>query len=130
MPDITIKIPDNLTSLEEAALIAKKLTQKALSGSARGSKNRIGTEIKIIEQKTNIVIERVNKEKPIETLKCNVCGCTYQSNMAKIYFTNYGGKIRSIKVCSSQCIEDVITMFPDGRVAKSRSKLKPLRVFN
>jgi hypothetical protein len=128
MKPIIVKVPDNLTPLQEALAVSKKLTQKALSGSGSAIKNRIGDEINIIEPEQQIIIQRVNKEKPIEFCKCSVCHTEYQSNLAAYYFTNYGGSVRKMPVCSPECVSIMVSAFP-GRIADNKKKLIPVRFF-
>lgn len=72
---INIKIADNLSEKEELIAIGKKLYQKQLSGVGRNKEiKRLGGGVDIKDLQTTIVIDRVSTEKPIELLKCNVCG--------------------------------------------------------
>lgn len=120
---INIKIADNLTEQQEVIAIAKKLAQKQLSGrSDNKSVKRLGGGVDIKNLQTTIVIDRVSNEKPIELLTCNVCGCEYQSDMAKYYYHNYGGKNTKRGVCSDDCVQFMIDNF-GVRVAKKASQL-------
>lgn len=127
--NITISIPDNLSPEKELITIAKKLSQKTLTGSGRNKEVlRIGTQVDFKELQTTITINRVSTEKPIEMVKCNVCGCEYQNNTAKFYYHNYGGRKKKVAVCSDECQKLVIELF-GGRISKSKSKLKPVRFY-
>ena len=120
---INIKIPDNLSDKDELIAIGKKLTQKHLSGGGDNkSVKRLGGGVDVKEITTTIVIERVSAEKPIELLKCNVCGCEYRSDMAKYYHHNYGGKRQRRSVCSDNCVQFMIENF-GVRVQKTARKL-------
>lgn len=128
---INIKIADNLNEQEEIFAIAKQLTQKHLSsGGQNKAVKRIGDEINITDLKTTIIIDRVSTEKPITMNTCNVCGCEYQSNVAKHYFHNYGGNRKKRFVCSTECQQFMIDTF-GCRVSKSAIKLpNPINYFN
>lgn len=130
MKTIKIKIADNLTPAQEALEIGKQLTKKSLSGGGQNKEvKRIGNQLDVIDITTQIIVERVSTEKPIEMLKCNVCGCEYQSNMAKSYFHNYGGKRQKRNVCSDDCVSFMVENF-GVRVAKSAMKLPhPINYF-
>jgi hypothetical protein len=129
MKKIIISIPDNLTPLQEAAAIAKKMTQKALSGSSMNKgRARIGTEIKIKDLETEIVIKRVSSEPIIEMVECPVCNGEYQNNTAKFYYTNYGGNVRKKPVCSDICVNAMCDAFP-GRISANKTALKAVRLF-
>src|SRR5690349_4308451 len=123
--NIEIKIPDTLSEKEEAVLIAKKLSQKALSGSGRNKEQkRIGVFLEPKMLKTTITIIRECKEKPIEFIKC-YCGCEFEKGKESHYFHNYGGKVKKVEVCSDDCLDFVLENFGE-RVQKSKSKLKPI----
>lgn len=130
MKTIKISIPDNLSEEKEVFAIAKKLQQKALSGNAKNKDVlRIGDNVDFKELQTQIIITRVSSEKPIEMVTCNVCNCEYQSNTAKYYFHNYGGKPQKRAVCSTECQNFMVENF-GVRVAKSKSKLQsPINYF-
>ena len=122
--EITITIPDRLTSEQEILAIKKQLTTKMLSSSARdSSRKRIGDSVDIEYLETTITVKRKGP-KPIELLKCNVCGCEYQSDEFKAVFVNYGGPKRSIKVCCEECQDTLIDMCGQGRASKRRNGLK------
>lgn len=128
MKKIRIKIPDNLSPEEEAVEIGQRLVQKALSGSAtKRESKRIGDFVEIKELETNIIIERVSHQKNIELVKCNVCGCDYQSDLFKSVWHNYGGKHRKIHVCSESCQKELL-LFLGKRASIKRKDLKPLFV--
>lgn len=129
MKNIEIKIPDNLTPTEEVVFIAKKMTQKALSGNHKNKEIlRIGTGIEVKDLQTQITITRVSKEPVIEMVKCNMCGCEYQNTTAIYYWHNYGGIPKKRAVCSEECRNNVIELLP-GRTATSRNKLKTIRLY-
>lgn len=122
---IKIKIPIGLSESDEIKMIAQRLTQKMLSGDGKNEQILIGQYVEIQNIHTQIEIERVSPEPIIEMVTCNVCGSDYQSNLFSKYFHNYGGRIKMMKCCSSNCVDFMIDNFGD-RVAKSKSKLKPL----
>lgn len=127
MKKIEIKIPDNLTPAQEAATIAKKLLQKQLIGVAQNKDQiLIGQGVEVIELQTQITVTRVSKEKPIEMVTCNVCGCEYQNNTALYFWHNYGGNPRKTAVCSELCQSNVIELLT-GRAAKTKARLTPIR---
>lgn len=129
MNKIEIKVPDNLTPEKEALLIAKKLQQKQLSGSGKSKDQlRIGTEVTVQHLQTQITITRTSTEKPIEMVKCNVCGCEYQNNTAVHYWHNYGGKPIQMAVCSTDC-QDAVIEFLGDRAAITKNKLKSIRLY-
>jgi len=130
MKTIKINIPDNLSAEKEVFAIAKKLQQKALSGTGKNKEVlQIGDNIDIKDLETQIIITRVSTEKPIEMVKCNVCDCEYQNNMAFYYFHNYGGSRKRNAVCSDKCRQFMIDNF-GVRIAKSASKLpNPINYF-
>lgn len=130
MNNIEINIPDNLTPDKELLLIAKKLQQKQLSGSGKTKEQlRIGTEVTVQHLQTQITINRTSTEKPIEMVKCNVCGCEYQNNTAVHYWRNYGGKPKQVAVCSTGC-QNAVIEFLGKRAAKTKNKLSPIRLYN
>lgn len=130
MKTIKIKIADNLTAEQEAFAIGKQLAKRALSSGAQNKEvKRIGTQIDIIDLKTTIEVERFSTEKAITMLTCSVCGCEYQSNMAKYYFHNYGGGRQRRLVCSVGCVDYMVDNFAP-RVQKSANKLPhPINYF-
>jgi len=130
MKTIKIEIADNLSPKEEALAISKQLVQKSLTtGGQNKDVKRIGTQVDVIDLKTIIEIERISTEKPVTMLTCNVCGCEYQSDMAKHYFHNYGGNRTKRSVCSDKCRDFMVDMF-GVRIAKSASKLPaPINYF-
>ena len=129
MKEIKITIPDNLTPEAEAILIGKKLIQKALSGTGTSQDTkRIGDEVKIIYPDTMIKVIRVNEEKPVVLCTCSICNTEYQSDAAKYYFTNYGGNVRKLPVCSEACVSIVVNSFP-GRTAAKKKDLKHFRYY-
>lgn len=126
MAKIVVKIPDNLTKEQEIIAIAKKLHQKNVSGRGTNREQlKIGTEVKVLETETEILIQRVSHEKPIEFVNCPVCTINYQSNTASYYFTNYGGNVRKNPVCSKKCVQTMVDAFP-GRVSANKKKLTPI----
>ena len=128
---ITITIPDNLSKEDEVFAISKKLQQKALSTHGRqDDKKMIGDYNKVIDLTTTIVVKRTSKDKPIEMVKCTVCGCEYQNDMFFPVYVNYGGQNKLLKFCSEKCQEDVIEVCGEGRASKKRTGLKPVRTFN
>lgn len=121
---IELEIPDGLSSYEEAAEIGKRLMQKSLSGSGYDRNNKqIGERTKIKHLETIIVIKRKGG-KYIETLKCSVCGCDYQSDLAKKIFVNYGGVTKQRTYCSDNCDQSVIDVCGTGRAAFKKKDLK------
>jgi hypothetical protein len=123
---ITITIDDNLTDKEESAQIAKKLLTRSLSGRGQNDDyKRIGAEVNIKHLETTITIKRVSKDKPIEMVTCNVCGCEYDKSKALYYFHNYGGAKTKRAVCSKGCQDFMIDTF-GCRVAKTLNKLAPI----
>lgn len=124
MNTIKIRIKDNLNPLQEAAEIAKRLQQKALTnGGTNKEVLRIGQEYNIKELTTNIIVERYSSEKPIQMATCNACGHEYQSDFSWSYWHNYGGKPTQRHVCSEGCRNTVLE-FLGIRGAKTRSGLK------
>lgn len=129
MKKIKIVIPDDLTPKQEIEEIAQKLTQKMLVSHGRQQDHkRIGNQVDVKDLKTEITIERKG-ESPVEYIKCNVCGCDYQSDTAKVIWTNYGGTARPIKTCSDICIDNMVSMLGEGRLNRKKSKLKPVRFY-
>lgn len=127
--NIVISIPDNLSKEKEIIAIAKKLTQKTISGNGRNNENlRIGTQVDFKDLQTTITINRVSSDKPIEMITCNVCGCEYQNNTAKSYYHNYGGRNKKVLVCSNECA-DLIVGILGNRASKTKSKLKPIILY-
>ena len=127
--NIVISIPDNLSEEKEIIAIAKKLTQKAISGNGISKENlRIGTQVDYRDLQTTITINRVSNEKPIEMITCNVCGCDYQNNTAKPYYQNYGGRVKKVSVCSNECVDLIVSVLGD-RASKTKSKLKTIRFY-
>ena len=126
---IKIKISDGLSPLEESQEISSKLRQKLLASNANQfDKKRIGEGIDVKHLSTTIIIERTG-EKPIEMVRCNVCGCEYQSDMYKPVVVNYGGKVKTIKTCSQNCQESLIELCGVGRAGKTKKELKPFRLW-
>jgi hypothetical protein len=124
MNTIRIRIKDNLNPLQEAAEIAKRLQQKALTNGGTNKETlRIGQEYNIKELTTNIIVKRYSSEKPIQMVTCNVCGCEYQNNLSFPYWHNYGGTPTKRHVCSEECRNNVLG-FLGIRGAKTRSGLK------
>lgn len=120
-----IKIPIGLSPKEEIREIAKLLNTKLLSGNGKSKQQiAIGDDVNVTELNSLIEIQRIG-EKPAEYVKCNICGCEYQSNFFQKVFTNYGGKVKLIKVCSNKCQEDLINTCGEGRAAKTKGKLSP-----
>lgn len=129
MENIVIKIPDNLSPIKEAALISKRLAQKALTTSGTSKEVlRIGNELNIKKLKTTITIERVSNEKPIQMIKCNVCGCEYQNNTSSHFYHNYGGAVKKVSTCSKECSETAIELI-GNRASLKKSKIKPFNFF-
>lgn len=127
MKNINIKIADDLTPEQEVYAIAKHLAKKSI-GTNKDKQKRIGDVLEVKQLETTITVTRVSTERPIEMLTCNVCGCDYQSDRAKHYFHNYGGKRTKRNVCSDNCIEFMIENF-GVRIAKTANKLKPIRTY-
>lgn len=126
---VIITIPDTLTDQEEKRLNSERLVQKQLSFHGNElNKLRIGNNLEVKNLTTQIIINRTG-EKPIEFIPCNVCGCDYQSNLFKIVFVNYGGKNKSIKVCSENCQHTLIEICGKGRAALKLKQLTPVRFF-
>lgn len=124
MKKITINIPDGLSSLEEAHLIKDKLVQKALSGTGKNrDQKRIGDRVKVGYTETTIVIKR-DVSDHIETVKCNACGCDYQSDMFKRIYINYGGRTKELRYCSEDCCKTVIDICGPGRARFKKKDLK------
>lgn len=121
-----IVIPDDLTPDQELVHIANNLRQKFLGDSKQ---KRLGDSVNVKNLTTRITIERKGA-KPIEIIVCNVCNGNYQSDMFKPVWTNYGGSQKLIKTCSEQCQQNLIDYCGEGRAAKSRTKLKSVRIYN
>ncbi len=129
MKKIKIVIPDDLTPQQEAAEIAQRLMQKALSGTEKQiDKLRIGTQVDIKELTTQITIERTGA-KPIEMIKCSVCSSKYQSDLFFPLFVNYGGQKKKLKYCSQACRNTVLDICGEGRAAIKQKDLKPVRLY-
>jgi len=124
MKKIEIKIPDNLSPEKEAILIAKKLIQKSISGSAKEETRLIGSGVTIEHTQTQITITKESKEPVITMVKCNICGSEYQNNTAHYFWHNYGGNQRKVGVCSKDCQKSAVNFF-GIRAAISKNKLKP-----
>jgi len=131
MKTIKIRIPDNLSGEKEAFAIGKQLAKKSLSGGGQNKDvKRLGNQIDVIDLQTTIIVERFSTEKPIIMQTCNVCNCEYQSDMAKHYYHNYGGKRVKRSVCSADCVQFMVDNF-GARIQKSASKLPhPINYFN
>lgn len=128
--DVRIVIDDNLSEQEELLEIAKRLRQKSLSSSGISKQHkRIGNQVDVKSLETTITIVRKSKEKPIEFVTCNLCGCEYQSDLGKVYYHNYGGKRNKKKVCSDNCLNNILDAL-GNRASKSASKLpSPINFF-
>lgn len=120
MNKIEIKIPDNLTPIQEAALIARKLAKKSLPNSTATA--LIGNGLTVTDLQTQIIITRVNKEKPIKMINCPICGHIYEHGKGINYFHNYGGDPLKKSVCSTECRESVLSLL-GNRAAKTRFSL-------
>lgn len=126
---IKIVIPSDLTPEQEVIEISKKLVGKLLSGSARqADKLRIGDEVNISYLNTHIEIER-KVHNIIEFIPCPICRVEFQNDLFFRAWTNYGGKTKQHKLCSEQCREEFIELLGQGRGAKTKTGLVPVRLF-
>jgi rubredoxin len=121
MGKIIIDIQQGLTPEEEIIAISKKLAKKSISNTK--NVKAIGDGLLVEDLQTQIIVNRIYKEKVIVTARCSVCGCVYEKSKSKKLVTNYGGTKKILHYCSEDCRLTVLDMF-GGRVAKS--KLKPL----
>jgi len=129
MNKIKITIEDGMTPIQEAERISQILRQKLLAGHGRQKDlKRIGDQVDVQHIETQIVVVRKG-EKPIELIKCPVCSCDFQNDLFFSVWTNYGGKNRQLKTCSSNCQSGLIEFCGEGRAAKSRLKLKPVKFY-
>ena len=120
MKKVNIHIPDDLTPAEEASYIAKALSRKALGGTKQ---KLIGTGYDIKDTKTQIIIERVSPE-PVVVLKpCSVCNVEFDIKKGTKLYTNYGGSVRELIVCSKTCGETMIDLV-GPRVTFKKKEMK------
>lgn len=123
MKTTTIQIPDTLTPKQELIEIVKQLSRPLLQG--KKDRKRIGDDINVKHAKTIIVIERIAVEKPIETQVCSVCGTIFEKTIGCKLYTNYGGPVRKLLYCSSNCVQFMLDWDTTNRFSKVKTKLKP-----
>lgn len=125
MKKIDLQIPDNLTEAQEAVEITKQLNKRLLSAK---DKPLLGNPVNVKDLQTQITVTRVSKENPITTHICNVCNTVYTSDTAVSYWHNYGGNLKQVNTCSTECRDFCLNMLGE-RAAKTKKGLKPLRFF-
>jgi hypothetical protein len=122
MQKITVTIPDNLTPQEELKAIAEHLGKKLLPS----NKKLLGSGYEIKDLQTQINIVRQPVEKPIVTHDCPMCNTVVERKLAKVLYTNYGGKTQKHFHCSDECRNAMINLVGEGRCSLHKHTLKPV----
>ena len=128
METINIEIPDNLSRIDEVLRIAKHLGKKMLPSNDIESIKSIGSGYTIKELNTVINIKRTSTEKTLITYTCSICNTIFDKKSSKLFYTNYGGKIKTNRICSENCRTKYMAFLPSNRCSISKKKLTEMQV--
>lgn len=73
-----------------------------------------------------IIPETINRFPDLnKTETCSCCNSNYDKKEARHCFNNYGGTIKKMSYCSTDCVDFVVSINPK-RISKQKSKLRNL----